>query len=113
MPGNDKPVLIYGTFATTEEAARIGGDLVDARLAACVNILAPLTSIYVWQGQRETGTETPMLIKTVASRAESVIARVRELHSYDNPALLVLPVDGGSANFLAWIAAQTAPAPPA
>lgn len=112
MPGNDKPVLIYGTFANAEEAARIGGDLVDARLAACVNILAPITSIYVWQGKRETATETPMLIKSVASHAERIIARVRALHSYDNPALLILPVDGGSADFLAWIAAETAPEAP-
>lgn len=110
MPANDKPVLMYGTFANAEEAARIGGDLVDARLAACVNILAPITSIYVWQGKRETAAETPMLIKTMASRADSVIARVRALHSYDNPALVVVPVEGGSADFLAWIAAQTAPA---
>jgi periplasmic divalent cation tolerance protein len=50
-----------------------------------------------------------MLIKTMASRADSVIARVRALHSYDNPALVVVPVEGGSADFLAWIAAQTAP----
>lgn len=107
MPANDKPVLIYGTFANPEEAARIGGDLVDRQLAACVNILAPLTSIYVWQGQREQASETPMLIKTRAALADAVIAHVRSLHSYDNPALLTLAVDGGSADFLAWITAQT------
>lgn len=107
MPANDKPVLIYTTFATGEEAERIGGLLVEERLAACVNILAPITSIYVWQGKRERATETPMLIKTRSELAEPVVARVRELHAYDNPALLTLPVEGGSGDFLAWIAAQT------
>lgn len=109
MPANDKPVLIYGTFASAEEAARIGGDLVDRRLAACVNVLAPITSIYEWQGKRQEACETPMLIKTMASRADAAMGRVRELHTYDNPALLVLAIDGGSADFIAWIAAQTAP----
>jgi periplasmic divalent cation tolerance protein len=108
VPANDKPVLIYGTFATPEEARRIGGELVDRHLAACVNILAPITSLYVWQGQREEATETPMLIKTRGALAQAVIAHVRNRHSYDNPALLSLAVEGGSEDFLAWIAAQTA-----
>lgn len=107
MPANDKPVLVYGTFASPEEARRIGAALLDRQLAACVNILAPITSLYVWQGRREEAIETPMLIKTRAALAEAVIAHVRSLHSYDNPALLTLPVTGGSSDFLAWIAAQT------
>lgn len=107
MPANNKPVLIYGTFADLEEARRIGGDLVDRHLAACVNILPPINSIYVWQGKREEATEVPMLIKTRADLAEAAIAHVRACHSYDNPALLTLPVDGGSADFIAWITAQT------
>jgi periplasmic divalent cation tolerance protein len=107
VPANDKHVLIYGTFASPEEARRIGGELVDRQLAACVNILGPNTSLYVWQGKREEATETPMLIKTRAVLAESVIAHVRREHSYDNPALLTLPVEGGSPDFLAWITAQT------
>lgn len=108
MPANDKPVLIYGTFASPEEARRIGGDLVDRQLAACVNIFAPTASLYVWQGKREEATETPMLIKTRAALAEAVIAHVRSQHAYDNPALLTFGVEGGSADFLAWIQAQTA-----
>ncbi|MDX2205868.1 MAG: divalent-cation tolerance protein CutA [Hyphomicrobiaceae bacterium] len=111
MPANDKPVLIYATFPGEEEAARIGSALVEARLAACVNILGSIRSIYVWQDRRQEGTETAMLIKTVASLAEAVMERVRAMHSYDTPALLVLPVEGGSADFLAWIAAQTGPLP--
>lgn len=113
MPANDKPVLVYATFASREEAHRIGSELVEGRLAACVNILGPMTSIYVWQGKREEGQETPMLIKTMSRLADAVVARVRALHGYDNPAILVLPVEGGSADFLAWIAAQTGPERPA
>ena len=111
MPANDKPVLIYGTFASPDEARRIGGDLVDRQLAACVNILAPITSLYVWQGKREEAVETPMLIKTRAGLAEAVIAHVRAAHSYDNPALLTLEVGGGSAEFIGWILAQTQAVP--
>ena len=107
MSVNDKPVLIYTTFATAEEAERIGGVLVEERLAACVNVMAPITSIYVWQGKRERATETPMLTKTRSALADAVVARVRALHSYDNPAILTLSVEGGSADFLAWIAEQT------
>lgn len=107
MSANDKPVLIYGTFANPEEARRIGQDLVDRQLAACVNILAPMTSIYAWQGQREEARETPMLIKTRQARADAVIARVKALHSYATPALLTLAVEGGAADFIAWIAAQS------
>lgn len=113
MPANDKPVLVYATFASPEEAHRIGSALVEERLAACVNILGPMTSVYVWQGKREEGRETPMLIKTMGRLADAAVARVRFLHSYDNPALLVLPVEGGSADFLAWIASQTGPERPA
>ncbi len=79
----------------------------DRHLAACVNILAPVTSLYVWQGKREEATETPMLIKTRSALADAAVAAVRSQHSYDNPALVVLPVEGGSADFIAWIMAQT------
>lgn len=107
MPANDKPVLVYATFADAAEAERIGGALVDAQLAACVNILAPAVALYVWQGKRERGAETPVLIKTRVQLADAVVARVRALHSYANPAIIVLDIAGGSPDFLAWIAEQT------
>jgi periplasmic divalent cation tolerance protein len=105
---NDKPVLIYSTFPSAAEAERIGGALVDRGLAACVNIFENMTSIYIWEGKRERGSEAAMLIKTRASLAERAIAEARKLHSYSNPAFLVLPVSGGSEDFLRWIAEQTA-----
>jgi periplasmic divalent cation tolerance protein len=104
---NDKPVLIYSTYPSAEEAERIGGSLVDSGLAACVNIFPGMTSIYIWEGKREKGAEAAMLIKTRAKLADEVVAEVRKLHPYTNPALLVLPIDGGSDVFIRWIAEQT------
>ena len=108
MSENDKPVLVYSTFPSEAEAERIGGCLVDQGLAACVNIIPGMKAIYVWQGKRQADTETVMIIKTRAQIAEAVIAEVRKLHPYDNPALVVIPVTGGSSDFLRWIAEQTA-----
>jgi periplasmic divalent cation tolerance protein len=105
---NDKPVLVYSTFPSAEAAETVGASLVDGGLAACVNILAGMTSIYIWQGARHRDSEVVMIIKTRARLADSAIAEARRLHPYTNPAFLVLPVEGGSADFLAWIAQQTA-----
>ena len=108
MRANDKPVLIYSTFPTPADAERVGGALVERGLAACVNIFAGMTAIYVWEGKRQRETEAAMLIKTRAELAPRVIAEARRLHPYTNPALVVLPVTGGSEDFLRWIAEQTA-----
>ena len=108
MSENNKPVFIYSTFPSVAEAERIGGALVDRGLAACVNILPGMTAIYVWEGKRQSDTEAAMIIKTRASLADTVIAETRSLHPYSNPALVVLPIAGGSADFLAWITTQTA-----
>lgn len=107
MHQNDKPVLIYSTYPSAAEAERIGGALVDRGLAACVNILPGMTSIYVWDGKRQRDTETAMIIKTRARLADTAIAEARKLHPYSNPAFVVLPIDGGSTDFLRWIMEQT------
>jgi periplasmic divalent cation tolerance protein len=107
LAANDKPVLIYATFPSADEAERIGGALVDRGLAACVNILPGMTAIYVWEGKRNRDSEAAMIIKTRASLATAAIAEGRKLHPYSNPAFVVLPIEGGSADFLAWIETQT------
>ncbi len=107
MQANDKPVLVYSTFPSPGEAERVGGLLVDRGLAACVNIFPGITAIYVWEGKRQRESEAAMLIKTRADLAEQVVAETRKLHLYTNPALLVLPIEGGSIDFLRWIAEQT------
>jgi periplasmic divalent cation tolerance protein len=105
---DDKPVLIYSTFPSPAEAERVGGTLVDRGLAACVNIFPGMTAIYVWEGKRQREAETAMIVKTRAALAKTVVAEARKLHPYANPALVVLPVTGGSADFLRWISEQTA-----
>lgn len=108
MQEDDKPILVYSTFPSAEEAERVGTDLVDAGLAACVNIIPGMIAIYLWEGRRQRDGECVMIIKTRASLAQTVIERARKLHPYTNPALIVLPVAGGSDDFLGWIAGQTA-----
>ena len=108
MQANDKPVVIYATFPSPAEAERIGGVLVERGLAACVNIFPQMTAIYIWESARQRESETAMLIKTRAGLADTVIAETRKLHPYTNPALVVLPIEGGSQDFLRWIGEQTA-----
>ena len=110
MTTNNKPVLIYSTFPSAAEAERIGGSLVDRGLAACVNILPGMTAIYIWEGKRQRESEAAMIIKTRAELADAAIAEARKLHPYSNPAFVVLPVAGGSQDFLRWIGEQTATA---
>ncbi len=106
---NDKAVLIYSTFPSPEAAEAVGAHLVDQRLAACVNIIPGMTSIYRWQGERQKDSETVMIIKTRAALAETAIAEGRARHPYTNPAFVVLPVAGGAKDFLDWIRAETGP----
>ncbi|MCC7250285.1 divalent-cation tolerance protein CutA [Hyphomicrobium sp.] len=107
MQENDKAVLVYSTFPTIEAAEAEGGALVEASLAACVNILPAMVSIYTWNGKRHRDDEVVMIIKTRRALAERVIAEVRGRHPYKNPALLILTVEGGSPPFLQWILDQT------
>ncbi len=88
------------------EANRLAAALIERRLAACVNLLAPARSIYRWRGAIETATEIPMLIKTTAAAYPALEAALRELHPYELPEILALPA-GGLPEYLAWVAAET------
>lgn len=103
----DQPVLIYTTFPGEAEAEEAGEALVERRLAACVNIYPGMRSVYRWQGAVERDRETGMFVKTRRALAETVMAALREVHPYEMPALLVIPVEGGSADYCAWIAEST------
>jgi periplasmic divalent cation tolerance protein len=108
----DKPILVYATFPSRAEAERIGGRLVEDGLAACVNILPGMVAIYIWDGKRQRDEECAMIIKSRASLADRIIATVRSLHPYENPAMVVLDTAGGSTPFMDWILRQTsAPKP--
>ena len=109
----ERAVFVYTTYPSLVEAERSGRAIVERRLAACVNILPGMISHYWWEGKVERGEEVVMIIKTRAALAEAVIAQVSARHSYDNPALLVLPVDGGATEYLNWLRVQTTPGGPA
>lgn len=111
MQENDKAVLVYTTFPALDAAEEVGAALVDAGLAACVNILPGMVSIYSWQGARQRDDEVVMIVKTRQARVDEVVAETRRRHPYETPALLVLPVEGGSGDYLAWIAERTADRP--
>ena len=96
--------LVISTAGSKEEASHIAIPLVEAQLAACVNIVGPIESIYRWQGKIESAPEFLLLVKTVASQSAAVITRIRELHSYDLPEAIEIRIDGGSADYLKWIA---------
>ena len=95
--------LVISTAASKEEASRLATALVEAKLAACVNIVGPIDSVYRWQGKVESAQEFLLLIKTTASRSAAASARIRELHSYDLPEAIEVKIDGGSAEYLKWI----------
>jgi len=96
--------LILTTTGSKEEAERIAHTLVQERWAACVNILGPMRSVYRWEGNVDSAEEFLLLIKTTASAAAQVQARVRELHSFELPEIVEVNVEGGSATYLKWIA---------
>lgn len=100
-PGDAVVVLV--TAATAEEAARIGRALVAERLAACVNVVGPIRSIYRWQGDVEEADEHLLVVKARAADVAALEARIRALHSYDVPEVLALSVVGGSAAYLSWL----------
>ncbi|AXK38627.1 divalent-cation tolerance protein CutA [Crenobacter cavernae] len=85
-------------------ASRLAETLVGERLAACVNLLAPCRSVYRWQGRVETASEVPMLIKTTAERYPALEARLAELHPYEVPEIVALPLSAGLPAYLAWLA---------
>jgi periplasmic divalent cation tolerance protein len=104
---SERAVFVYTTYPSLVEAERIGKAVLERRLAACVNILPGMISHYWWQGKIERGEEVVMIIKTRASLAEAVRAAVKELHSYDTPAILVLAIEGGEAGYLDWMMKET------
>jgi len=100
-------VFLYSTFPDEASAKRVAEALVNAKLAACVNISAPMTSVYEWNGKLETGAEVAAFIKTRRALVDDAIAIARPLHPYSVPCFLVMPIEGGNADYLAWARDQT------
>ena len=101
-------VIVLTTIAAAADASALASTLVGERLAACVNVLGEMDSIYRWQGAVETERERQMIIKTTAAKVEALRARLHELHSYDVPEFLVLPIVGGSEPYLGWLRNESA-----
>jgi periplasmic divalent cation tolerance protein len=98
--------FIYMTAGNRDEATKIGKNLVASKLAACVNILDNMHSIYLWEGKVQDDTEVVMIAKTTEDRIPELIEKVRSMHSYECPCIVSLPVSGGHQPFLDWIAKE-------
>lgn len=101
-------VVVLSMLPSGEKAAEIARILVEERLAACVNLVPQVRSIYRWKDQVQDETETLAFAKTTADRAEALHKRLLALHPYDVPEVIALPVSGGHAPYLAWVAASVA-----
>ena len=103
-------VLVYTTWPSIVEAERAGRTMVERRLAACVNILPGMISHYWWQSKIERAEEAVMIVKTRAALADAVRRAVKELHSYQTPAIMVLAVEAVDPDYQKWIVNETSPA---
>ena len=100
-------VMLYVTAGDGDEAARIGRTLVEERLVACANVFPGVRSIYRWEGAVRDEGEAVLIAKTMADRAEAATARIKALHSYDLPCVVVVPISGGNTDFLDWVERET------
>jgi periplasmic divalent cation tolerance protein len=96
-------VSVYVLFADAEEAERIGRTVVEERLAACINILAPVRSIYRWRGAIETGEEVAAILKTSETEADALMTRIAALHSYEVPCIVTWPIDKVLGSYADWV----------
>lgn len=99
-------LVIFCTCSSEEEARRIANDLVASRLAACVNILPAIQSVYRWQGAVENAREILLIVKTTQARFAAVRDRIAELHSYEVPEIIAVPVVDGGHRYLEWLRSE-------
>ena len=102
MTENDNVVILI-TAGTEEEAHKIADRLLTQRKAACVNIVPAVSSVYWWQGKLESDQESLLIIKTRAGLLDEIVSLVKEIHSYDVPEIIALPIVGGNQDYLDWI----------
>lgn len=96
-------VLVYITTSDNEESKKIGNKLVEEKLAACINIVASIESIYLWKGEIEDDRESLIIAKTEVKNIDKIIKRVKEIHSYETPAILAIPIIEGSKDYLDYL----------
>ncbi|MEN6584904.1 MAG: divalent-cation tolerance protein CutA [Sulfuricella sp.] len=102
-----EPILVITNLPNIDSANRVAEALISGHLAACVNLLAPCTSVYRWQGKIETAEEIPLLIKTLASHYSKVEAAIKQHHPYELPEIIAVPISAGLPEYLNWVAAET------
>jgi periplasmic divalent cation tolerance protein len=108
MSGQQESFLqVFVTFPDRESAARVAQALVEEALAGCVQIVGPVHSVYRWEGKIESADEWLCLIKTAASRYAQLEQRIRQLHSYQVPEIIAVPISAGSSDYLKWLSAAT------
>jgi periplasmic divalent cation tolerance protein len=101
-------MFVYTTTASRDEALKIAHALIAERLAACANIVPGVTSVFRWEGSVQEETEVAVILKTRAGQVDPLIERIRALHSYTCPCIVVLPIAAGNPAFLEWIERETA-----
>jgi periplasmic divalent cation tolerance protein len=104
-----EPLLVITNLPDRASADTLAGALVERRAAACVNILAPCRSVYRWKGAVETAEEHPVFAKTTRDRYPVLERVIRELHPYELPEIIAVPLGGGLPAYLDWVAAETRP----
>ena len=104
----DRYLMAMTTTDVRSDAERLARDLVERRLAACVQVLGPISSTYRWRGAIETADEWLCLIKTTAARFDALAAHIEANHGYETPELTAVSVDHGSTAYLAWVSSATA-----
>jgi periplasmic divalent cation tolerance protein len=103
MNQSDPVLMVHTTCSDRAEAERLAADLVDRRLAACASVGQEVTSVFPWEGRIERDRETPLTLKTAASAYPALAARLVELHSYDVPEILAVPVQDGHPEYVEWL----------
>lgn len=100
-------VTVYAIFGSQSEAKAIGRAMIEARLAACVNILAPCTSLFRWEGAIAEESEVPALFKTSRAKADRLVAAIAERHGYEVPAVCIWPIAGAAPGYAEWVDDET------
>lgn len=100
-------LFVYITAGDRDEALAVGRALVEARLAACANVMDGMRSVYWWRGAIEEADEAVVVVKTRKANMDALIAKVRAVHSYDCPCVVALPIVAGNPDYLDWIAVET------
>ena len=102
-----KHYLVLSTIDSKKVAEQIAHHIVEERLAACVNIIPDITSVYKWKGALERSTESLLVLKTTQERLPQLIERIKELHTYELPEVIALPIEDGHPAYLDWVVSET------